>query len=125
MKRFLYLFPPFVLSALLILLSGIEASGQVTGCDGDPSCIGNMLTIDETSGRTAQYVDVDIRNPIQRLSTAITFEAWLKPGEQPGKKNIVAGLWGPNQDNNDQWVVFIQGTQITFELNQHPAGARR
>lgn len=117
MKRFLYLFPPFVLSVLLLMLSGIEASGQVTGCDGDPSCIGNMLTIDETSGRTAQYVDVDIRNPIQRLSTAITFEAWLKPGEQPGKKIFVAGLWGPNQDNNDQWVVFIQGTQITFELN--------
>lgn len=110
----------FYLHALLVLILsvwGVEAYGQVTGCDVDPSCVGNMLTIEETSGRTAQYVEVDIRNPIRQLSTAITFEAWLKPGAQPGKKIFVAGLWGPNQDANDQWVVFIEGTQITFELN--------
>lgn len=117
MKRLFYFFPLVVLSVLLSLLWRVEAHAQVTGCDGDPSCVGNMLTIEETSGRTAQYVDVDIRNPIQRLSTAISFEAWLKPGEQPGKRIFVAGLWGPNQDNNDQWVVYIEGTQITFELN--------
>lgn len=113
MIRYRYLFP------ILLLLICAEARAQVTSCDDDPSCVGNMLTIEETSGRNAQYVDVDTRNPLRRLSTAMTFEAWLNPTEQPGKKVFVGGLWGPNQDNNDQWVVFIQGTQITFELN-HP-----
>ncbi len=113
MKRFLYLLP------ILFLFGYLPARAQITGCDRDPSCIGNMLTIEESSGRNAQYVEVDNRNAIQRLSTGITFESWLKPTEQPGKRVYVGGLWGPNQDANDQWVVFIQGTQIVFELN-HP-----
>lgn len=113
MKRALYLFP------ILVLIGYVQASAQITSCDRDPSCIGNMLTITESAGRNAQYVEIDNRNAIQRLSNAITFEGWLKPEQQNGKRIYVAGLWGPNQDNNDQWVVFIEGTQITFELN-HP-----
>ena len=113
MKRILFLLP------VLFLATVFHVRGQITGCDRDPSCTGNMLTMDVTSGRTAEFVDIDTRNPLRNLSTAITFEAWLLPGEQPGRRQFVAGLWGPNQDNNDQWVVYIEDTEITFELN-HP-----
>ncbi|MGE3802327.1 MAG: choice-of-anchor D domain-containing protein, partial [Candidatus Kapaibacterium sp.] len=104
---------------LFLLGSVLQVEGQITGCDRDPSCTGNMLTIDVTTGRSAEFVDVDNRYPLSNLSTAITFEAWIKPEVQGGKRQFVAGLWGPNQDNNDQWVVYIEDNQVTFELN-HP-----
>ena len=96
----------FLLFFLFASAGSIRA--QITGCDSDPSCTGNMLTIDVTSGRTAEFFDIDLRNPIRRLDYGFSFEAWLLPGQQPGKKQFVAGLWGPNQDNNDQWVIVIE-----------------
>ena len=113
MKRILYLLTTFLFFCVAV------ADAQVTGCDRDPSCTGNMLAIDVTSGRTAEFIDIDNRNPLRNLSTAITFEAMLLPGQQPGRRQFVGGLWGPNQDNNDQWVIYIEDTRITFELN-HP-----
>ncbi|MBS1910561.1 MAG: choice-of-anchor D domain-containing protein [Bacteroidetes bacterium] len=86
-------------------------------CDGDKSCVGNALTIDVTVGKGAQYVDVDTSAQIRSLSSAITFESWIKPVQQPGKRQFVAGLWGPNKDNNDQWVVYVQDNQIVFALS--------
>ena len=99
------------------LIAAVPSTGQITGCDNDPSCTGNMLTIDVTSGRNAEFVEVDNRAPLNNLRYAFTFQAWLLPQEQPGRRAFVAGLWGPNQDANDQWVIFIEGTRITFELN--------
>src|SRR5207248_1801722 len=101
------------LYSLLILLSllcfglVLTAHAQVSACDGDASCIGNALTSDATSGKGAQYVDVDTASALRTLTTAMTFEAWIKPQAQPGTREYVAGLWGPNQDNNDQWVIYI------------------
>ncbi len=112
-----------LLTTLLFLLLIVAATGeldaQITSCDRDPSCLGNMLTTDVTSGRNAEFVEIDNRNPIRNLSTAFSFEAWLRPEAQPGKRAYVAGLWGPNQDANDVWVIYIEDNQITFELN-HP-----
>jgi hypothetical protein len=95
-----------------------DASAQYPAkCDQDKSCVGNALTIVATQGKGAQYVDVDTSYILRALDTALTFEAWLSPQMQPGKKQFVAGLWGPNQDNNDQWLVWIQDNTVTFELN--------
>ena len=111
------------LPVLLILLIAAPAlRGQITSCDQDASCTGNMLTIDVTSGRDAEFVEVDARTPTRNLSTALSVEAWIRPGEQPGRRQFVAGLWGPNQDANDQWVIYIEDNRITFELN-HPDAA--
>lgn len=112
LRRYLLLLP-------ILILIPLAAESQITGCDRDPSCTGNMLTTEVTSGRSAEFVEVDNRTPLRNLSTGLSFQAWLLPQEQPNRKVFVGGLWGPNQDANDQWVVFIEGTQITFELN-HP-----
>jgi hypothetical protein len=47
----------------------------------------------------------------------MTFECWVRPELQPGKRQFIGGLWGPNKDNNDQWVLYIQDNQIVFALS--------
>jgi hypothetical protein len=110
----------------LLCFSGIPevAVAQFpAACDGDKSCTGNALTSTISNGKLAQYVDVDTSSRLRALNAAISFEAWLKPTPQPGKRIFVAGLWGPNEDNNDQWVIYIEGTKVTFELSAD--GSRR
>lgn len=103
-----------ILAAIILLLAR-EVSAQ--SCDVNKECVGNALTIDNTKGKLAQYVDVDTSYLIRQITDAITFEAWIKPEPQPGKKIFVAGLWGPNRDNNDQWMVYLQGNTINIELS--------
>jgi len=80
-------------------------------------CAYKAITITVTSGKGAQYVDVDTSYRLRNIDTAITFEAWIKPQIQPGKKVFVAGIWGPNRDNNDDWVCYIGDTKIYFALS--------
>lgn len=108
-------------AALLILPIALRAQFPAK-CDGDKSCVGSALTIDVTYGKGAQYVDVDTSAVLRSLDTAITFEAWILPQAQPGKRQFIAGLWGPNKDNNDQWVLYLEDEKISFELS--PDGTR-
>lgn len=110
----------YFLVGLLLLALGPAARAQ--NCDADKSCVGNALTISVTSGKDAQYVDVDNNPSVRNLTTAMSFEAWLKPEAQPGKRQYIAGLWGPNKDANDQWVTYIIDNRIYFEL--HHSGTR-
>ncbi len=87
-------------------------------CDSEKQCVGNALTITVTSGKGAQYVDVDTSYILDDVGNAMTFEAWILPQQQPGKIQYIGGLWGPNQDVNDQWVLYIQDNQIVFELSK-------
>lgn len=92
------------------------SSAQI--CDSMKWCSHNAITTTVTAGKLAQYTDVDTSWRIRAIDTAITFEAWLKPQAQPGKRIYVGGLWGPNKDNNDVWVVYIENTTIYFVLSQ-------
>lgn len=104
-----------VLFAVLFLFI-TEARSQ--SCDTMKACAGNAITITYTQGKGAQWVEVDTNWRLRSIDTAITFEAWIKPQQQPGKRIWIAGLWGPNKDNNDVWVVALEGTQISFALSQ-------
>lgn len=104
----------FFCFALAVLPESLRAQAQ---CDQDKSCVGTALTITQTRGKGAQYVDIDRSPKLRALDTALTFEAWLKPELQPSHRQYVAGLWGPNRDNNDQWVVYIEDTRIVFALS--------
>lgn len=115
MRPFLY---QLLLLSALIVATSTGANAQFPApCDANKACIGNALLTQVTSGRNAQYVDVDTSYRLAALNTALTFEAWIKPQEQPGMRQFVGGLWGPNRDDNDQWVVYIEGTRIYFELS--------
>lgn len=113
--RVLYI---LLLLPVLLLKTGMSSSAQFpASCDRDRSCIGRALTIQVTSGKSAQYVDIDSNAILRSLSTELTVEAWIKPEQQPGKRIFLAGLWGPNTDNNDQWVIYIENERITFALS--------
>jgi hypothetical protein len=105
-----------VLLAMIPVLSHRDAFAQAS-CDKNKECVGNALTIAVTRGKLAQYVDVDTSFRQRNIRTAFTFEAWIKPQQQGGKKVFVAGLWGPNRDNNDQWIVYLQDNLVSFELS--------
>jgi len=107
-----------LLLATLLGIAAIPARGQFpAACDRDKACIGNALTIEVTSGKGAQYVDIDSNAVLRTLTDELTVEAWIKPVRQAGKRVYLAGLWGPNRDNNDQWVVYIEEERITFALS--------
>jgi len=84
----------------------------------DKECVGHALNITVTSGKLAQYVDVDGTPNLEDFDTAITVEAWILPSPQPGKIQYIAGLWGPNRDNNDQWVLYLQDDKVVFALSK-------
>lgn len=107
----------FLCTLLILLAPGIVAAQFPAKCDVDKSCVGGALTIDVTSGKGAQYVDVDTSAVLRSLKDQMTFEAWILPQQQPGKRQFIAGLWGPNKDNNDQWVLYLEDEKITFELS--------
>ncbi len=108
-----------IVSLLLVSRYSLPAYAQYpASCDKNKECIGNAITISVTSGKGAQYVDVDTSYALDNFDTAITFEAWIAPEPQPGKIQYIAGLWGPNKDNNDQWVLYIQDTKIYFALSK-------
>ncbi|HYM19477.1 MAG TPA: choice-of-anchor D domain-containing protein [Candidatus Kapabacteria bacterium] len=104
-----------VLVALLALTD--SAFAQAKSCDSIKACVWNAITSTITFGKLAQYTDIDTSYAIRNIDTAITFEAWLKPIQQPGKRVFVGGIWGPNKDNNDVWVVYFIGTKVYFELS--------
>src|ERR1700691_1415000 len=117
MKRAIIIIGLFIIhhSSFIILTAHAQFPPK---CDGDKSCVGNALTIAVTNGKGAQYVDVDTSYVLDDLGTAMTFEAWILPEQQPGEIQYIAGLWGPNQDVNDQWVLYIQNNQIFFALSK-------
>jgi len=115
--------PPFLAmtwyTLSILLFISLPARAQFpSACDKDKSCVGNALTISITQGKGAQYVDVDTSYLLENLGAALTFEAWIAPQPQPGKIQYIAGLWGPNKDNNDEWVLYIQDTKIYFALSK-------
>lgn len=108
----------FLFVAILSAAATLPLPAQFpASCDKDRSCIGRALTIDVTSGKSAQYVDIDTNAILRSLSTELTVEAWIKPVQQAGKRVYLAGLWGPNTDNNDQWVIYLENERITFALS--------
>lgn len=92
-------------------------------CDADKSCLGRAYTSTRGSGRGAHYVDIQNVAIQDRLTTAMTFEFWMKvsrPGLTGGGAMYIGGLWGPstNTDNNDSWVLYInQNDELVFEVN--------
>lgn len=96
-----------------ILPSFVHAQSR---CDTLQTCLGNVLTI--TQSGQAQYVDIQ-QTPAQRsLSTALSFEAWINPQRIPNTRQFIAGLWGPNTDANDVWVLYLSPQdELVFEIN--------
>ncbi|MBL7974312.1 MAG: hypothetical protein JNJ85_05340, partial [Candidatus Kapabacteria bacterium] len=52
------------------------------------------------------------------VSSAMTFEAWIKPTKQAGTTVLIGGLWGERTDENDVWQMYINAAdELVFEIN--------
>lgn len=103
------------LTALFFLFSVFEAESQ--DCDNLKACIGNHLVYSVTSGKSAQYIDVDNTGDFSSINTQMTVEMWFYPIRQAGKLQFIGGYWGPAEDKNDVWCLYIdENDTLKFEI---------
>jgi len=106
----------FSLILLMILMQQVSLSYEA--CDTLRACIGRSLKFTVNSGKGAHYIDVINNDLIKKVSQTMTFELWLKPQKQAGKIQYIGGLWGPNFEINDSWLVYIdKDDSLVFQLN--------
>ncbi len=87
-------------------------------CDSLKDCTGRALSLAVTTGTGAHYVDVPMQKSLTNIRNEFTVELWVKPDRQPGKREYIAGLWGPLYDKNDVWVLYIDtNDDLVFEVN--------
>lgn len=107
---------------LLVLLAICGSASQLwaqypASCDTRKECVGQAVSLTVTTGRSQHFIEL-AKNPIKMRQTALTFELWAKIDKQAGQRQYVGGLWGPNSDFNDVFVLYIdQNDQLTFEVN--------
>lgn len=105
-------------ATIICLLSGLSILYAAQPCDTVLSCAGNALTIEVTSGKGAQYVDVPMSSSLENIKNSMTVEMWIKPERQAGTKQFIAGIWGPGEDVNDSWVLYFSPDDyLVFEVN--------
>lgn len=107
-----------VLLLLVLSMSATTLWAQFpAGCDTRKECVGQAVSLTVTTGRSQHFVELS-KNPIKMRQTALTFELWAKIDKQAGSRQYIGGLWGPNSDFNDVFVLYIdQNDQLTFEVN--------
>lgn len=103
---------------LLAVLLATKASAQFpASCDGRKDCIFNAVQFVTTSGRSQHFIEL-LKNPVKARQGALTFEMWAKIEKQANQRQYLGGLWGPNADFNDVFVVYIDANdELVFEVN--------
>ncbi|PKL85949.1 MAG: hypothetical protein CVV22_05295 [Ignavibacteriae bacterium HGW-Ignavibacteriae-1] len=103
---------------LVFLVISINAYAQRAECDLDLNCVGRAITFSQSSGKQAHYVDVENTPSQEQITDKMTIEMWIKPERQAGKVQYIAGFWGPANDVNDVWVMYINpNDELVFEIN--------
>lgn len=93
-------------------------SYSIGQCDSLVACLGNALTLTVTTGKAAHYVDVEPSNSLFSYNNELTVEFWFKPQKQAGRTQFLAGIWGPSEDANDSWAIYIDpNDNLNFEIN--------
>ncbi|MCO6465737.1 MAG: choice-of-anchor D domain-containing protein [Bradyrhizobiaceae bacterium] len=110
---------PRVLAWLAVLFFCVmHAQAQYpAACDNRKACTQRAIRFTNSVGRNAQYIELagEVSKPRQQ---AITVEMWVKVERQAGYRVPLGGLWGPNVDYNDVWVMYISETdQLCFEVS--------
>ena len=108
----------YSVAIFFFLVFGIYQANAYQKCDSIKSCLGSALYITKTSGKGAQYVDVPMTKSLRQIRDSMTVEMWIYPERQPGTTQFVAGIWGPGEDVNDSWVIYLTpDDSLVFELN--------
>jgi len=109
--------PPFVLAIVALLCCARMVAQFPAKCDTRKTCVGQAIEFTVSSGRNAQYIELDgeVSKPRQ---TELTVEMWVMVTRQAGFRVPLGGLWGPNKDYNDVWVLYIsENDELSFEVS--------
>jgi hypothetical protein len=109
---------------IFILLTGlVYTSSAFEECDSLIHCYGakdRALTLTNTVGKGAHYVDVPNSPSLRQITNEMTVEMRINAQKQTGKKQFLGGLWGPADDVNDVWVIYIdENDMLVFEINHY------
>ncbi len=114
MKKFYYI----NLLAFFLILVDFHYSNAQVACDSLKHCTLNVANFTVTSGKGAHYVDVSKTSSLEKITNAMTLEMWVKAKKQAGKTQFLGGIWGPAEDVNDVWVLYInKADELVFEIN--------
>ncbi|MEN9281180.1 MAG: hypothetical protein RL594_115 [Bacteroidota bacterium] len=104
--------------AILFMVGAVRSGAQYpASCDGRKDCVFNAVQFTTTSGRSQHFIELQ-RNPIRAKQASMTFEMWAKIEKQANQRQFLGGLWGPNFDFNDVFVVYIDANdELVFEVN--------
>jgi hypothetical protein len=108
--------PRFLIIPLLLLftLSNLFPNAQ---CDKRRGCTDRAIEFDRNSGASRSHVFVDYRPFLSNMEDGFTFEAKIKLEEFSGERIYIAGIWGPNEEDNDAWVIYIdESGNMVFEV---------
>ena len=86
-------------------------------CDTRKDCISQAVQMSVTTGRNSHFIEVQ-GSAVTPRQNALTFEMWINIEKQAGTRQYLGGLWGPNTDVNDVFLLYIdEQDQLTFEVN--------
>jgi|GEM_PF-1594161 len=110
-----------MLVRIIILILGLHFLGEATfsqaPCDKRRGCTDRSIVFDRNSGASRSHVFVDYRPFFGQLENGFTFEAKLNMDQVVGEKVYIAGIWGPNEEDNDAWVLYVDaGGNLVFEV---------
>ncbi len=114
MKKIIY----SIWNILILISIDVSISYAQPVCDSLKQCIGNAANFTITSGKGAHYIDVEKTTYLSKITDEMTAEMWVKAKKQSGKLQFLGGIWGPAEDVNDVWVLYINSNdELVFEIN--------
>ncbi|MFN8368815.1 MAG: choice-of-anchor D domain-containing protein [Candidatus Kapaibacterium sp.] len=107
-----------ILFAVFAVTTHVAVAQFPAPCDADKSCLGRAYTGSVSTGAAVDYLVVTKTPSLATVSSAMTFEAWIKPTKQAGTTVLIGGLWGERTDENDVWQMYINAAdELVFEIN--------
>ncbi|MDC1069069.1 LamG domain-containing protein, partial [Candidatus Kapabacteria bacterium] len=104
---------------LIFFLTSISLF-SIGDCDVRPYCIDRTFQMSNNTGTDVQYLDITNYNFYDDLKNGFTYEMRFKLtyNQTMPEKLFLAGVWGPFEDFNDSWILYINSnSDLVFEIN--------
>lgn len=105
---------------ILILIFSSSPLFSIGDCDNRPYCRDRSFYMTRNTGTAVHYMDVTNYDFHSDLRKGFTYEMRFKLtyDQSLPEKLFLAGAWGPFEDVNDSWVLYINSnSEIVFEIN--------
>ncbi len=103
--------------SIIIFLIVRTISAQPS-CDVYPTNEERVVQFSISSGRGAHFIEVNGQLISDTNTNVLTVEMWVELDRISNTNQFLGGLWGPGQDINDSWKLYInQNDDLVFEVN--------